>query len=151
MNRSIGFLLGSLLVIGVFLFASTRDLSAQVPTVKGKGNLIEHVELIQNQLADLEDVSIYTVPASRRLVITDVLISNSNTDSVCCQRIYRSDVPATTFLSVPAESTFSHSFVTGLEFEAGEEVVVRNGASSGPTNWFLTGYLTKPVSAVPGE
>lgn len=120
------------------------DVHSQIPTVKGRGKLIEVVELIENLVDNLTSVSVYTVPAGRRLVITDILISNGNSSSVVAQYLLRDGAAATIYITVPARSTFSHTFATGIEFQAGEVVSVRNGQSSGKTDFYLRGYLTAP-------
>jgi len=47
------------------------------------------VEFVANQIANLTDFNVFTVPAGKRLVITDVVVSNSNSGSSCCARISR--------------------------------------------------------------
>jgi hypothetical protein len=104
----------------------------------------EPVEYIANGVGNLTDVTVTTVPAGKRLVITDVVISNDNSGAACCQRIFRNGTPATSFITVGAGSSFSHTFETGIEFAAGDDVIVRNGASSGPIHFYLHGFLTNP-------
>lgn len=104
----------------------------------------EAVEIIENGVANLTDVSAFTVPSDRRLIITDVIISNSNSSSSCCARISRNGPFVTGFIAVEANSSFEHTFLTGIEFGPGDMVGVRNGASSGPLDFYLRGYLTNP-------
>jgi hypothetical protein len=136
------FLLAAALV--VLLVLGTRLVDAQIPTIKGKGKLKEVVELIQTQLANLNEVGVFTVPVGRRLVITDVLIANSNGTAANFQRILRNNTDTIGFVSVQAGDTFEHTFGTGIEFAAGDIVVVRNGGSAGPIDFLLRGYTTKP-------
>lgn len=101
----------------------------------------EAVEIIENAVGTLMTETVYTVPAGKRLIVTDVTISNGNAVVTGSQRILRNGAAATAYFTVSAESTFSHTFATGIEFEAGDEVRVRNGTSSGETHFYLRGYL----------
>ncbi len=131
-----------LLMLSLVLFLAS-DLHAQVATVKAKGKVLGTVEVIENNVADLTTVTVFIVPQEQRLVVTDVLIASPNGTETDSQRIFRSGVAATSFITVTKNSSFGHSFATGIEFLAGDTVQVRNGDSDGPTHWFLTGYLTK--------
>jgi len=113
-----------------FLIASASDL--------------QPVEFIANQITNNANFKVTTVPGGKRLVITDVIISNSNSGAACCQRIFRNGGAATAFIEVGASSTFAHTFATGIEFEAGDAVFVQNGGNSGPTDFYLRGFLTNP-------
>ena len=73
--------LACLLALGVAFFYG-QELRAQVPTVKGQGKVISSFEQTVVVLSNTTP-TVYTVPAGRRLVITDVIISNvSNTETV---------------------------------------------------------------------
>ncbi len=87
--------------------------------------------------------TVFTVPSGQRLVITDVIISNPNASSLCCAEILRNGSFATSLISVPAGSSFQHTFGTEIEFTAGNTVGVHN-ASSGSLNFYLSGFLTNP-------
>lgn len=79
-----------------------------------------------------------------RPVITDVVITTPNLNPVSCQRIFRENSPATSRIAVPARSSFSHTFATGIVFTEDQIVRVRNGNSPGPTHFYLRGFLTTP-------
>ena len=100
------------------------------------------VDIIENSVANLTTVpSAFVVPDGKRLVITDVVISNPNASSATAQRILKNGVFVTSSITVAAGSAFSHTFATGLEFAAGDNVGVRNGDSVGPTHFYLRGFL----------
>ena len=103
----------------------------------------EAVEIVENDAGTLTSKTVYTVPAGKRLVITDVAISNANANVVTSQRIARNGDFVTTLFVVGAESTLTHTFATGIEFAAGDEVRVRNGQLSGETHFYLRGYLVE--------
>ncbi|HKA55822.1 MAG TPA: hypothetical protein VKJ47_19390 [Candidatus Binatia bacterium] len=105
---------------------------------------LQPVEFIANQVASNTNFKVTTVPGGKRLVITDVIISNSNSGAACCQRIFRNGNAATAFIQVGANSSFSHTFATGIDFKAGDGVFVQNGGNSGPTDFYLRGFLTNP-------
>lgn len=122
---------------------------AQLPTFKAIPAKLKTVELIADSVANLTTTDLLTVPADRRVIITDLLIANSNNAEVVSQRVFRGASAATLSLVIPANSSFSHVFATGIEFDAGEVVRVRNGASSGPVNFYLRGYIVKVPSTTP--
>ena len=130
------------LAIGLF-FAS--EAGAQVITLTEPGTFAGRVEIIQNSVANLTNVNVFTVPAGRRLRITDVVISNANTTASCCARLGDAGFtnPRTAFVAVPAGGNFEHSFLTGINYAPGKVVSVRNGASSGPLDFYLRGILLK--------
>lgn len=101
------------------------------------------VEIIVNQLSNLTDTDVFTVPKGKKLVITDVIVSNSNGSESCCARIGTGGFASarTAFIAVPAGGVFEHSFVDGIAFKANEKVSVRNGASAGALDFYLRGTL----------
>jgi hypothetical protein len=123
--------------------AAANPAAAQVSTVKGKGKMLELVE-IARLMEPNTNVTAYTVPAGRRLVITDILVYNTNATAIERGGLYRAPSKEIfAAISVPASGTFAHSFTTGLAFESGVGVGIDNqGAGEGL--FTLTGYLTKP-------
>ena len=105
---------------------------------------MDPVELVADQVANLTTDSVFAVPAGKRLVITDVVVSNSNSGSSCCARISRNGAFMTSSIAVAAGSSLSHTFATGIAFAAGNVVAVRNGARAGPISFSLRGFLTNP-------
>ncbi|MBI3796352.1 MAG: hypothetical protein HY268_05185 [Deltaproteobacteria bacterium] len=88
--------------------------------------------------------TVFTVPAGQRLVITDIIIANPTASASCCAQILRGNNLATSSISVPAGSSFQHTFGSEIEFTAGDQVRVQNGAGSGSFNFYLSGFLTNP-------
>jgi hypothetical protein len=116
---------------------------AQVSTVKGKGKALELVE-ITRLLESNSNVIAYTVPDGRRLVITDVVVYNTNAAAVERGGLYRAgNKEIFVAFSVPASGTFAHSFTTGFSFASGSGVGIDN-QGAGEALYYLTGYLTKP-------
>ena len=112
--------------------------------VDSGGKLNEVVEIIQDNVAISSTVQVYTVPADRRLVITDLMIADEGGGTSFDARILRDGVAATSNLTVRSNDTFRHSFAKGIEFAAGQAVSVVNGDTSGPLTFYLRGYLTTP-------
>jgi hypothetical protein len=123
--------------------AAASPAAGQVSTVKGRGKALELVEITRLMEANT-NVTAYTVPDGRRLVITDILVYNTNATAIERGGLYRA--PSKEIfgaLSVPASGTFAHSFTTGFAFESGIGVGIDNQVA-GEGLYTLTGYLTKP-------
>jgi len=103
---------------------------------------LDIVEIIENNVPDSTEVDVFTVPANRRLIITDLIISTSGTNAREA-RILRDGAPATSFLPVLGNlNAFSHTFATGIHFVAGETVKVSSGpAGGGSVHFYLRGFL----------
>ena len=99
---------------------------------------------VENDVPALTSRTVFTVPTGQRLIITDVIISNPTSSGSCCAEIPRNGSFATSFISVPAGSSFQHTFGTEIEFTAGDRVGVRNGASLGFLHFYLSGFFTNP-------
>jgi hypothetical protein len=69
-------------------------------------------------------VTAFTVPAGSRLVVTDVILTNTGATGTCTVAIARgaTDAAVTGPLCVPARTSLSLMLTTGLEFAAGETV-----------------------------
>jgi len=102
--------------------------------------------------------SVLAVPAGRRLIVTDVVITNPGTAPACGASISSGGTatPATTtiasaaaiesgtgLLCVPAQASLNLGLTTGLEFAAGQSVVLANIATS-PLHYHLRGFLVSP-------
>ncbi|MFM8720789.1 MAG: hypothetical protein ACKOFH_14880 [Chthoniobacterales bacterium] len=130
-------------IVAVLFAAASLPASAQLPTLLApRKSALNTVEIILDGVANLQTIAnAYTVPIGKRLVITDLIISNGNPNQVRFQRIFRNNDPVTPNITVPAESTFGHSFASGLQFKAGEILKIKNGDAAGATNFALYGYL----------
>jgi hypothetical protein len=92
----------------------------------------------------------YTVPAGKKFMLTDLVITNSSETSPAIQQyvltgqgvnctsaaLFRTD-----WLSVPAAHTLHLPFVTGIGFAAGQQVCVGNADADTGTSWTIRGYL----------
>jgi hypothetical protein len=102
--------------------------------------------------------SVLAVPAGRRLIVTDVVITNAGTAPACGASISSGGTatPATTtiasaaalesgtgLLCVPAQTSLNLGLTTGLEFAAGQSVVLASIATS-PLHYHLRGFLVSP-------
>lgn len=114
----------ALVLVLVFDLLVGAQLQAQVPTVPGEGRFLSAIEIIENNVPDNTNFDVFTVPATRRLVITDVLIHASGF-AACCVTILRDTLPATFSIHVGVAG-FNHTFVTGIEFTEGQTVAVSN-------------------------
>ena len=135
--------LGGLFILLVALGAANVAVS-QVATIKGpaKVKYKDPVEFLSTVNAGATN-QVYTVPDNRTLVVTDIFVSNISTSGVINQRIIRDgDAGNAISISVPAESTFSHSFTQGMIFPPGSLLEARNGGGS-TTIFTITGYEYK--------
>jgi len=102
--------------------------------------------------------SVFAVPAGQRLIVTDVLITNPGAAPACGASISPggtatsatttlASAPATEsgtgLLCVPAQTSLNLGLTTGLEFAAGQSVVLANTATS-PLHYHLRGFLVSP-------
>jgi hypothetical protein len=125
------------------------------PSTTGGGGMAvdQIVSLTRVVDAGAPPVSAFTVPAGRLLVITDVLITNTGSAPACGASISSSAAPTaggesgTGLLCVPAQSSLNLGLTTGLEFSAGQAVVLANAPTSGTTtaggalHYHLRGFL----------
>jgi hypothetical protein len=130
-------------------------------------------------------VNAFTVPAGQQLVVTDVFITNPGTTPICGASISPggTTTPTTSgttngttttpggatttpttiesgtgLLCVPAQTSLSLGLTTGLEFNAGQSVVLANAApaattttppatAGGALHYHLRGFLVSPTGA----
>lgn len=121
---------------------------AQTVTLPFPGYSVDDiVEIIEDLVPPSTTRNVYTVPGSRILFVTDVLIVNAWPDlDADDQAILRDGSPATCKITVAHEDTFSHTFSTGILFTGGQVVAVKNGDPfAGNINFYLRGVLLKPV------
>jgi hypothetical protein len=100
-------------------------------------------------------VTAFTVPAGRQLVITDLLITNTGTAPACGAQVGANGTTTngtaaeagTGVLCVPAQTSLDLGLTTGLEFDAGQSVVLANAVSTTETgtpatlHYHLRGFL----------
>ena len=114
-----------------------------IPVVVQNGDADGAVELIEFVVEDLTEGQtqlLFTVPPGFRLVITDVTASNPGA-SRNFQRILR-NVQIVFSLTLFTGSTFSDTFASGIQFDAGDELSVSNASTSTSfITWNLQGFL----------
>jgi len=133
-----------LAVAGVGLV--TDRVLASTPTVKGKGKLFESHHQVQN-LTTNGNNDLLEVPLKQVFVLTDLICTNATANdndlSLLCV------VPAVSTdnlmhqVEIPAGSTFTHSFGTGLECPEGTTVRAVVSAGSAAMRLSFTGYFRK--------
>lgn len=133
-------LVASLFVAGAALFYG-QELRAQVPVVRAPGKPIQTVELFE-QVQSSTSVDAYTVPAGRRLVITDLVVGVVSNPAVV-EVTKGGNSPPLLILRITPDATFEHTFATGPNFMPGESVKLINTPAGGTAFWCLTGYVTK--------
>ena len=116
--------------------------AAQVAGVKFKGKVDELWNSRPYFVNPGEPASIYTVPADRRLIVTDVLVTNENPSSALARLTSGTGTFEEVHLVVPGGSVFAHSFATGIVFDPGSEVTAL-ATATGQLAFHLTGYLIK--------
>ena len=76
----------------------------------------------------------FTVPAGSRLVITDVIVTNTGANPTCTVAVGRTSQPSVTGpLCVPGHTTMSLALATGLEFAPGDAVQLTNAPDTTTT------------------
>ena len=143
--------------------ATTNGAPATTPgTTATSATTIEQiVSLTRVVEAGAPAASAFTVPAGQRLIVTDVLITNPGLTPTCGASISpgSSASPATAtpttiasasaiesgtgLLCVPAQTSLNLGLTTGLEFAAGQRVMLANTATS-PLHYHLRGFLVSP-------
>jgi hypothetical protein len=124
---------------------------------------IDQVVAITRSVSPGAPVTVFTVPAGRQLVITDLLVTNPGAAAACGAQVGTSGTattgtgtPATGatasdsgtgVLCVPAQTSLNLGLTTGLEFGAGQSVVLGNAVSTTETatpatlHYHLRGFL----------
>jgi hypothetical protein len=150
---------------------TTSTLAAATPTE----TTIEQVVSVTRAVdAGTAALSVFTVPGGRLLVVTDVLITNPSPSPACGASISPGGAsgtatasPGTTastagvvvaptavesgtgLLCIPSQTTLSLGLTTGMEFTAGQSVVLRNTtlpATSATLTFHLRGFLVSTSS-----
>jgi hypothetical protein len=126
------------------------------------------VSLVRIVDASVPAVNAFTVPAGQLLVVTDVLVTNTGTAPACGASVsaaggataapttgVTTPAAATTSesgtgaLCVPAQTSLNLGLTTGLEFGAGQNVVLANRppTGGGALHYHLRGFLATPSGA----
>jgi len=150
---------------------TTSTLAAPTPT----GTTIEQVVSVTRAVdAGTTALSVFTVPAGRLLVVTDVLITNPSPSPACGASISPSGASGTAtagsgttasttgvvvaptavesgtgILCVPGQTSLSLGLTTGMEFTAGQSVVLGNTtlpATSATLTFHLRGFMVSTSS-----
>ncbi len=137
-SRSISLVL--VLLAAVLAAVAANELFASVPTIRGKGKVKKDVEFHVHYLAAGTGQPVYTVPAGKTLVITDVVVTN---DSAATAGMFRIDAvvdPIHPYVRVAAAGTTHLAYVTGLSVAEGTHVYASNNGST-TLHVRLAGYL----------
>jgi hypothetical protein len=107
------------------------------------------VSLTRTVDASVPSVNAFTVPAGRLFVVTDVLVTNTGTAPACGASITASGATSnsgTGVLCVPAQASLNLGLTTGMEFDAGQNVVLANAppTGGGALHYHLRGFLAAP-------
>ena len=105
--------------------AGSQRESVEIVTQTSNGNITNTI------------INVYTVPAGKRLTITDVIITYEAADNAPAS-IYRNG--ATVSKISQHFSSYEHSYVSGIVFTESQTVSVST-AAGGLTNWELRGFL----------
>ncbi len=149
-RRSGRILAAAMLALGLGALTA-GEASAQSPTVDTRLAFQGWVNIVQLSIASNTTRLVYTVPANRKFLLTDLVISNSGsaTNPARFQVVYTGTNATcdfgsfrTSYLSVPPSGTVHIPFVTGIDFSAGQHVCIFNGDPAGPaTYWTIRGFL----------
>jgi hypothetical protein len=97
-----------------------------------------------NLVPNLTTTNVFTVPAGTAVMVKSVLLANDNAASASSQRLFRSGLDVTAFMTAPARNSFQANFDPGIRYTAGQIVQVRNGASSGPISFTVVLEFVDP-------
>jgi hypothetical protein len=137
---------------------TTTTPTTSVPPTTGSTPAVEQIVSLTRSVGPGTPVAAFTVPAGRALIVTDVFVTNPGTAPSCGASIGPSAATAppaaaesgTGLLCVPPQSSLNLGLTTGLEFAAGQSVVLANttdaaGAAT-PLLYHLRGFLVTPGS-----
>ncbi|MBI4881771.1 MAG: hypothetical protein HY812_19240 [Planctomycetes bacterium] len=111
-------LLGAVVVNEVF---------ASVPTIRGKGRVKQELEFLIPFLQPSALQVVYTVPAGKTFVITDMVVTNDSTTTPGLFNIFDELFqPLNTFVRVTAGNTTHLAYLTGIAVAEGRQVHAGN-------------------------
>jgi len=124
------------------------------PPTTGGALAVEQIVALTRTVAPGPSVPAFTVPAGRALIVTDVFVTNPGTAPSCGAAISPSGTAGTGavesgtgLLCVPAQTSLNLGLTTGLEFAAGQNVVLANTSTDAtPLHYHLRGFLMTPGS-----
>jgi len=116
-----------------------------VPVVVQNGDANGTVELVEFFELDVPSgtrIDFAPIGTDERLVITDVIVSDSDGGRAQNARILRDGVVVSSF-NVPdvTNGTYEHSYVSGILFREGETPGIIGAVTGRTTNWELRGFL----------
>ena len=86
-------------------------------------------------------VTAFTPPAGATLVVTDVLLTNTNTTAVCGVDVARGGTAVTGGLCVPPTTSVQLTLVTGIEFADTPVQLVSPAEAGGPVTVHMRGFV----------
>jgi hypothetical protein len=95
--------------------------------------------LVANSVPNLTTVTVLTVPVGSTFSLRSVILAKNDPTVASSQRIFRSGAPVTGFMNAPSDTSVQINFDPPIVYTAGQQVQVRNGASSGPVSFTLVG------------
>jgi hypothetical protein len=125
-------------VIGVLASAQTQAFTSQLP-VSGY-RFLGPLNLVENEVGALD--SLYTVPAGRIAVITDVYVTLSSGATGTHTTIISNSSLQTKAgpFKITATSPFSKGYTSGIVFIAGQQILVSDTGGTGDATINLVGY-----------
>jgi len=131
----------TLLALSAAVF-SASPAQTQVPNIKFKGKVLEPWALGTFRVNPNTEAIPFSVPQSQELVITDVVISNTGTGAASAG-LSAEGGPFLLWVTIPAESTFSHSYASGIAFPQEANVRLHHVSGPSPIDFHLNGFLRK--------
>lgn len=144
-------------IVSMVLLIMTAPVFAQMAVVPGRGRLQQVVELsvtgnfsVVANSSSSQTLTLSTVPANQRLVVTDIWVTGQDTYRGCA-RILRNGGVIASGACIPINGFAVVSMQTGMEFAEGQTVgVTFTGSNSSAylvilnPSIHLRGYLTSP-------
>jgi hypothetical protein len=116
-------------------------------SLTGTPQIEQIVEVTKSVPVAATPLAAFTVPAGSRLVITDVIVTNTGANPTCTVAVGRTSQPSVTGpLCVPGHTTMSLALATGLEFAPGDAVQLTNAPDTTTTT--APAAATSTTSAV---
>jgi hypothetical protein len=114
------------------------------------GVVLQVVEVTQAVPAGGTGVTGFTPPAGTMLVVTDMLVTNPNTQAACGVDLARAGTAVTGGLCVAPQTTLEFAFTTGIEFtDAAPVQFVNASAGTEPIRIHLRGFLMPAAAPAP--
>jgi hypothetical protein len=118
-------------------------------SLTGTPQIQQIVEVTKSVPVAATPLAAFTVPAGSRLVITDVIVTNTGATATCTVAVGRTSQPSVTGpLCVPGHTTMSLALATGLEFAPGDAVQLTNAPDTTTTTATTTATSTTSTVSV---